>query len=81
MSSVGDYMYPAEPDYEGTRDMLAALLSTSVDELTAPDRCLNRIVFANDDDRIRCLSHVDTTTHDTAAADNVQQKGTVLCNI
>jgi len=73
-------MYPAEPDYEGTKDMLRPLLLSSVDDLTDWSRCLNRVVFTNRG-VVRSLSQVDTTVQDTTAVDNVLQKGTVVCNI
>jgi len=73
-------MYPEEPDYEGTREMLPALLSSTVHELTDCSRSLNRVVFT-DKETIHSLSQVDTTVHDTAAVDNVLQKGTIVCNI
>ena len=77
---VGDYMYPAEPDYAGTRDLLPPLLSSGVDELTDASRSLNRIVF-NSHATVRSLLHVDTTLQHTAIVDNLLQKGTVVCNI
>jgi len=80
MCAVGDYMYPAEPDYEGTRDMLPPLLSSSVDDLTDSSRGLNRIVFANRQ-TVGSLSPVNTTVQDTAAVDHLLQKGTILCNL
>ena len=78
--AVGDYMYPTEPDYEGTKDMFPPLLSSSIDDLTDCSRGLNRVVFTNHQ-TVRSLSQVDTTVQDTTAVDNLLQNGTVLCNI
>lgn len=76
---VGDYMYPVEPDYEGTRD-LPPLLSSSVDELTDTSRSLNRMVFSSRA-VVRSLSQIDTTVQDTTDVDKLLQKATVICNI
>jgi len=73
-------MYPEEPDYDGTQEMLPALLSSNVRELTDSSRSLNRVLFTKKE-AIRSLSQVDTTVHDTVAVDNVLQKGTIVCNI
>lgn len=77
---IGDYLYPTEPDYEGTEDMPLPLLSSGVEELSDSKRSLNRIVFINRE-TVRNLSQVDTTVQDTTAVDNLLQKGTVICNI
>lgn len=76
----GDYMYPAEPDYEGTKDVPPPMLSSSVDELTDASRSLNRIVFSSHT-TVRSLLQVDSTVQDTACTDKLLQKGTVICNI
>jgi len=73
-------MYPSKPDYEGTRELPAPLLSSGVDELTDAGRRLNRIVFTSSG-TVESLSHVDTTLHDTSAVDQLLQRGTVFCNI
>jgi len=77
---VGDYMYPAEPDYEGTKEMLPPLTSCTAEELTGSGRRLNRVVFSNRT-AVRSVSQVDTTVEDTTPVDNLLQNGTVMCNI
>jgi len=74
---VGDFMYPTEPDYEGTKDTLPPLLSSRADDLTDSSCGLNRLVFSNRD-TVRSLAQVDTTLRNTAAADDLLQKGTVI---
>jgi len=73
-------MYPTEPDYDGMEDMLSPVLSSNVEELNDFSRSLNRVVFSNRE-TVRSLSQVDTTVQNTAAVDNLLQKGTVICNI
>jgi len=73
-------MYPTEPDYDGMKDMLSPVLSSNVEELNDFSRSLNRVVFSNRE-TVRSLSQVDTTVQNTAAVDNLLQKGTVICNI
>jgi len=77
---IGDYMYPAEPDYEGTKDLPPPLSSSGIDELTDSKCNLNRIVFSNRS-VLHSLSQVDTTVQDTTDVDSILQKGTVICNI
>ena len=73
-------MYPSEPDYEGTKDLLPVLLSSNLQELTDSSRSLNRVIFTNQE-TVQSYSEIDTTVHDTGAVDNLLQKGTVICNI
>jgi len=67
---AGDYMYPPEPDYDGTQDMLTPLLSSSVDELTDSACRLNRMVFTTSE-----------TPHSVSSVDKLMKKATVICNI
>jgi len=70
-------MYPTEPDYNGTKDMLPPLLSSRVDDLTDSSCGLNRLVFTNRD-TVRSLAQLDTTVRNAAGVDDVLQKGTVI---